>query len=68
MTPAEIQSARLRLGMSQRRFAEAVGLRGGTADRRVRAWEAGEYPPSGPVQALIKRLVADHEQITEDEK
>lgn len=58
MTPAEIKSARQRLGLTQRQFAEALGLRGGNA-RSYRRYEQGDRDIPGPVARLVT-IYLDH--------
>lgn len=57
MTPAEVKSARKRLGFrSQTEFAHALGL-GPNGRRTIRRWESGETPISGPAQVAIKMML-----------
>lgn len=56
MTPIEVKTARLALGMSQRELAETLrmGLDGG---RAVRRWESGDRPISGPASVAIEAML-----------
>lgn len=51
LTPSELKSARLALGLSAEGFAAWVNVKSG---RTVRYWEAGERDIPGPVQVLVK--------------
>jgi DNA-binding transcriptional regulator YiaG len=51
--PIDIKAVRLALGLSQGRFAAALGLRGANARITVSEWERGEKEPSGPVLRLL---------------
>ena len=42
LTPTEIKTLRLNLGMTQQEFAEAVGVKTWVS---VSNWERGKYPP-----------------------
>lgn len=52
MTPQEIKEIRLRLGISQQAFSNAVGVTVGTVNR----WERGLSKPSPIAFNVIKRL------------
>ena len=56
MIPAEFREARRALGLSARAMAAALGVSDG---RTVRRWEAGRHPISGPVERLVRRLLAE---------
>jgi DNA-binding transcriptional regulator YiaG len=51
VAPERIRAMRARLGMSQREFAAALGVRKVT----VQAWEQGFYPPG---EDSLARLIA----------
>lgn len=51
MTPEELKSARLALGLSAGGFASWVNVADG---RTVRRWEAGDRDIPGPVKVLVK--------------
>jgi DNA-binding transcriptional regulator YiaG len=53
MPDPDIKSTRLALGMSQRQFARALGLKGDSSWQTVSEWERGEKALSGPVLRLI---------------
>jgi DNA-binding transcriptional regulator YiaG len=57
MTPADIKSARHRLGISQAGLAEALRL-GPNGERTVRRWETGDVPVTGPASVAIEYMVA----------
>jgi DNA-binding transcriptional regulator YiaG len=56
MTPNEIKSARLALGMSQRQLAETLRM-GTDGGRAVRRWESGDRPVSGPASVAIEAML-----------
>ena len=58
LTPADIKSARKRLGLSARALAEALQL-GTHGGRTVRRWESGETPISGPAQVAITLMLKE---------
>jgi DNA-binding transcriptional regulator YiaG len=58
MTPAELKSARKRLGMTQRQLAEALRLKGKDPTATVRAWENERRPITGPVQVAVELMLA----------
>lgn len=60
MSPADIKSARQRLGLSQSGLAEALRL-GPNGERTIRRWEAGDVPVTGPASLAIEMLL-DREQ------
>jgi DNA-binding transcriptional regulator YiaG len=57
ITPLEIRDIRLRLGMSCRELATAVGLKGRRALITVYRWERGKVPSVANIEAL-RRLGA----------
>lgn len=57
MTPEQIKSIRLTLGLSAAAMAEYIGLKG-TDGRYVRAIEDGERNPSGPVVRILEMIEA----------
>jgi DNA-binding transcriptional regulator YiaG len=50
---ADVKACRMALGMSQRQFARALGLKGESSWQTVSEWERGEKEPSGPVLRLV---------------
>lgn len=56
MTPDELKEARHRLGLSANALADLVGVSDG---RTVRRWEAGDRDIPGPVQVLLRALLAN---------
>ena len=66
MTPAELKSARAKLGgLTQDQLAEVIGIRWG---RTIRKWEAGERPVPGPVQMLLKLFMENPVLIAMSQK
>ena len=55
MTPAELKTARLSMGLSAEKFARLVRVESG---RTVRRWEAGEREIPGPVVVITELLLA----------
>lgn len=55
MTPSELRTTRLALGLSAEGFARLVRVESG---RTVRRWEAGERDIPGPVTAIAEALMA----------
>lgn len=53
-----IREARRKLGLSCAALAEALRL-GKHGVRTVQRWEAGDMPPSGPVQVAVELLLRD---------
>lgn len=53
-----IKEKRLNLGLSQREFAEFIGLRGG-GERTIGGWERGEHAPSSAKLAQIECVADD---------
>jgi DNA-binding transcriptional regulator YiaG len=56
MNPADLRTARKRLGLSTNGLAEALRL-GKGGGRTVRRWEAGDTPISGPASLAIEMLL-----------
>ncbi len=54
MTPAEIRSARVQLGLTQAGLARVLGL---ADDRIVRRWEAGDVAITGPANLAIRYML-----------
>jgi len=59
VTPAEIRAAREALGYSQTELAEALQMGPNGADR-IREWEQGKRPITGPASVAIRLMVASH--------
>jgi putative transcriptional regulator len=59
VTPAEIQSARKRLGLSQPQFADVFGI----SVSSLRKWEQGQYAPSGAAKALLKVIAIEPDVV-----
>jgi putative transcriptional regulator len=57
--PADIQSARKRLGLSQPQFADVFGI----SVSSLRKWERGQYAPSGAAKALLKVIASEPEVV-----
>lgn len=57
MTPEQLKSIRLDLGLTQSEFGRVLGLSGADPSRTVRLWEAGSRPISGPVQLCLAYIV-----------
>lgn len=55
MTPADLKSARLALGLTAEGFAKLVRVESG---RTIRRWEAGERDIPGPVTVIVDLLLA----------
>ena len=55
MSPEDLKSARKTLGLSQAEFARVVGV---ASDRTVRKWEDAERDIPGPVDVLVRLLIA----------
>lgn len=53
MTPTEIKSIRLGLGLTQRQLEVALGL-APSGGRTVRRWEAGTVTITGPCAKLLR--------------
>jgi putative transcriptional regulator len=59
VTPADIQSARKRFGLSQDQFADVFGVSLPT----LRNWEQGRYTPSAAAKALLKVIAAEPDAV-----
>jgi putative transcriptional regulator len=59
VTPADIQGARKRLGLSQEQFADVFGVSAST----LRKWEQGRYAPSGAAKALLKVIALEPDAV-----
>jgi putative transcriptional regulator len=59
ITPADIQSARKRLGLSQDQFADVFGVSASS----LRKWEQGQYAPSGAAKALLKVIALEPDAV-----
>ena len=59
VTPADIQSARKRLGLSQEQFADVFGVSAST----LRKWEQGRYAPSGAAKGLLKVIALEPDAV-----
>ena|ERR1700733_13764660 len=59
VTPADIQGARKRLGLSQDQFADVFGVSASS----LRKWEQGRYAPSGAAKALLKVIALEPEVV-----
>jgi len=57
--PADIQSARKRLGLSQEQFADVFGI----SVSSLRKWEQGQYAPSGAAKALLKVIAPEPDVV-----
>lgn len=55
MSPEEIKAIRETLGMSQRLFAELLGV----SKKTVEAWEAGRNKPKGPTIRILALIEND---------
>ena len=51
----EVKAIRAKTGLSQRRFADVVGV----SKRTLENWEQGRRHPTGPARVLLKILDAD---------
>lgn len=56
MTPKEIKSIRVSLGLTQSGLAEALRL-GPNGERTVRRWETGDIPITGPATLALECLL-----------
>lgn len=55
MTPGELKAARLDMSLSAERFARLVQVESG---RTVRRWEGADRDIPGPVQVLVRAIIA----------
>ncbi len=53
----EVRAIRLRIGMTQNKFAALIGV----SQRTIENWEQGRRHPTGPARALLKIVQADPE-------
>ena len=60
VSPNEVAAARLKTGLSQQQFAEALRI----SPRTLQEWEQGRRHPSGAAQALIQIAFRHPEVIT----
>jgi hypothetical protein len=56
VTPAELKSARERLGLSTAGLAEALRM-GKGGGRHIRKLEAGQHPISGPIAVAVELML-----------
>lgn len=61
VAPNEVAAARLKTGLSQTQFAQALHI----SARTLQEWEQGRRQPSGAAHALIKIAAKHPEVITE---
>ncbi|MCC2637832.1 MAG: family transcriptional regulator [Moraxellaceae bacterium] len=61
VAPNEVAAARMKTGLSQLQFAEALHI----SARTLQEWEQGRRQPSGAAQALIQIAFKHPEVITE---
>ena len=61
VAPNEVAAARLKTGLSQSQFAQALHI----SARTVQEWEQGRRQPSGAAQALIQIAFKHPEVIAE---
>jgi len=61
MAPNDVAAARLKTGLSQSQFAQALHI----SARTLQEWEQGRRQPSGAAQALIQIAFRHPEVITE---
>jgi putative transcriptional regulator len=59
ITPADIQSARKRLGLSQPQFAAVFGVSAST----LRKWEQGQHVPCGAAKSLLKVIALEPDVV-----
>ncbi len=53
----EVKAIRLKIGMTQNKFAALIGV----SQRTLENWEQGRRHPTGPARALLKMVNADPE-------
>lgn len=58
-TVETVKNARAKSGLSQREFAQLLGIDVGT----LRNWEQGHRSPSGPARALITAISVDPKHV-----
>ncbi|WP_049722191.1 helix-turn-helix domain-containing protein [Gilvimarinus polysaccharolyticus] len=61
VSPNEVAAARIKTGLSQSQFAQALHI----SPRTLQEWEQGRRKPSGAAQALIKIAFKHPEVIAE---
>lgn len=61
VAPNEVAAARMKTGLSQAQFAQALHI----SARTLQEWEQGRRQPSGAAQALIQIAFKHPEVITE---
>ena len=61
IAPNDVAAARLKTGLSQSQFAQALHI----SARTLQEWEQGRRQPSGAAQALIQIALNHPEVITE---
>lgn len=61
MTPADLATARNRLGLTQAGLAAALRM-GKHGGRTVRRWELGEVEVPGPVQVAVELMLEKAER------
>lgn len=61
VAPNEVAAARLKTGLSQSQFAEALHI----SARTLQEWEQGRRKPSGAAQALVQIAFKHPDVITE---
>lgn len=54
----EVRSIRMKIGMTQNKFAALIGV----SQRTIENWEQGRRHPTGPARALLKIVDADPER------
>jgi putative transcriptional regulator len=59
LTPADIKSARKRLGLWQAQFVDVFGVSASS----LRKWEWDQYAPSGAAKALLKVIAPEPDAV-----
>ncbi len=54
----EVKKIRLKMGMTQNKFATLIGV----SKRTIENWEQGRRHPTGPARALLKIVASDPEK------
>ena len=57
-TPNDVVRVRVRLGVSQHKFAQLLGI----SENTLQNWEQGRRKPTGPARILLK-IAAQHPKI-----
>lgn len=57
MNGADAKAARKQLGLTVNELADALRLSPQNGGRKVRRWEAGDVPVSGPVAVAIEAML-----------